>query len=35
MASAFGYGSESVFSNAFQRATDLSPRHYRETVRSA
>ncbi|WP_327673309.1 helix-turn-helix transcriptional regulator [Kitasatospora sp. NBC_00458] len=35
IASALGYGSESAFSNAFKRATGLSPRHYRETVRSA
>ncbi|MEE1827720.1 AraC family transcriptional regulator [Streptomyces sp. BE20] len=35
IASALGYGSESAFSNAFKRTTGLSPRHYRETVRSA
>lgn len=29
LASALGYGSESAFSNAFKRATGVSPRHYR------
>ncbi|WP_380283233.1 AraC family transcriptional regulator [Kitasatospora purpeofusca] len=35
IASSLGYGSESAFSNAFKRTTGLSPRRYRETVRSA
>ncbi|MER5353673.1 AraC family transcriptional regulator [Kitasatospora sp. NPDC002551] len=35
IAASLGYGSESAFSNAFKRTTGLSPRRYRETVRSA
>ncbi len=33
LAPTFGYGSESAFSNAFKRATGLSPRHYRDAHR--
>ncbi|WP_412102009.1 helix-turn-helix domain-containing protein [Kitasatospora purpeofusca] len=35
IAASLGYGSDSAFSTAFKRATGLSPRHYRETARSA
>ncbi|MFF2043514.1 cupin domain-containing protein [Kitasatospora sp. NPDC058170] len=34
IAGSLGYGSDSAFSNAFKRATGLSPRHYREAARS-
>jgi AraC-like DNA-binding protein len=34
LAPALGYGSESAFSNAFKRATGLSPRKYREGQRA-